>query len=275
MTPQPPAPTQAAPDPTAMPAPTSTPEPMELPDVTVEISSQGPLGPHLVDSDGMTLYLFNQDDRDAPACAGPCADKWPPLISTSALMAGEGLNADRLAIIRRADGSRQVTYNGKPLYYFADDQDPGDTMGQDSVDKWFVFSPDGGPVRASAVLNANENGALGTILTDENGNSLYLFTRDERGDSSCTGGCALAWPPLLTIDHPVAGDGLTEDRIGTISRGDGVKQVTYNGRPVYYFADDEKPGDAMGQDRGRVWFVVTTDGGPVYTNAPVNAAENG
>ncbi|MCH2511333.1 MAG: CHRD domain-containing protein [Dehalococcoidia bacterium] len=275
MTPQPPAPTQAAPDPTAMPAPTSTPEPMELPDVTVEISSQGPLGPHLVDSDGMTLYLFNQDDRDAPACAGPCADKWPPLISTSALMAGEGVNADRLATIRRADGSRQVTYNGKPLYYFADDQDPGDTMGQDSVDKWFVFSPDGGPVRTSAVLNANENGALGTILTDENGNSLYLFTRDERGDSSCTGGCALAWPPLLTIDHPVAGDGLTEDRIGTISRGDGVKQVTYNGRPVYYFADDEKPGDAMGQDRGRVWFVVTTDGGPVYTNAPVNAAETG
>ena len=79
---------------------------------------------------------------------------------------------------------------------------------------------------------------------DAAGRSLYLFTRDERNVSNCAGGCALAWPPLITVEDPVPGEGLAEDRIGTTAREDGSKQVTYNGRPLYYFAADEKPGDA-------------------------------
>ncbi|MCH8297286.1 MAG: hypothetical protein IH873_04405 [Chloroflexi bacterium] len=272
-----PAPT-AMPQATSAPAPTATPQPTSAPVAaaanTVEVSSQGPLGNHLVDADGMTLYLFTKDERNVSVCAGPCANAWPPLIADGDPSAGEGLDAGRLATIQREDGSSQVTYNGKPLYYFANDEKPGDTLGQDRVDKWYVVSPDGGAVYTKAPVNASENGAFGTILMDAAGRSLYLFTKDERNITNCSGGCARAWPPLITVEDPVAGEGLAESRIGTISRGDGAKQVTYNGKPLYYFAKDEKPGDAMGQDVGGVWFVVTTDGGAVYTNAPVNASEN-
>ncbi|PKB72472.1 MAG: hypothetical protein BZY87_00005, partial [SAR202 cluster bacterium Io17-Chloro-G6] len=271
-TPQPAAtstPTQAAPDSTSAPVPEDTVT------NTVEVSNQGSLGSHLVDSDGMTLYLFTNDERNVSNCSGGCADTWPPLLVDDLALAGEGLDGKLLKIIDRGDGIGQVTYNGKPLYYFANDRTPADTLGQNQGDAWFVVSPDGGPIRTTATVNTTKNSRLGTILTDAGGNSLYLFTNDEQNVTTCGGGCALAWPPLLTIDDPAAGAGLDEDRIGVISRANGAKQVTYNGWPLYYFAGDEKPGDTKGQDRGGVWFVVTTYGGPVYTNALVNAALNG
>ena len=260
----------------AGPDPTNTSEPaMTVIAANVEVSNRGSLGSHLVDADGMTLYLFTNDERNVSNCSGGCLDAWPPLLTDGDPVAGEGLDASRLASIQRDDGSSQVTYNGKPLYHFASNQTSADTLGQDRGDVWFVVSPEGAPIRTIAAVNAAVNSALGSILTDLDGNSLYLYTRDERNVSNCEGGCALAWPPLLTIDDPAPGDGLNEDRIGTISRGNGAKQVTYNGRPLYYFAADEKPGDTNGQDRGDVWFVLNTDGGAVYTKAPVNAAENG
>ena len=97
---------------------------------------------------------------------------------------------------------------------------------------------------------------------DASGRSLYLFTRDEPGVSKCSGGCALAWPPLVTVDHPAAGEGVDGNLLNTISREDGSVQVTYNGRPVYYFASDEKPGDTNGQAVGDVWFTVSMEGEP-------------
>ena len=281
-TPQPPPATAAAPDPTAMapdptamaPDPTAMPPAMELVNASIEVSSQGSAGPHLVDADGMTLYLFTNDERNISNCSGGCADAWPPLLTKDSTTAGDGLDSERLSTFEREDGSQHVTYNGKPLYYFATDADSGDTLGQDRGDVWYLVSPDGGPIKTAATVNATENATLGTILTDSDGNSLYLYTRDEREVSNCSGGCALAWPPVLSVEDPVAGEGLSEDRIGSISRGNGAKQVTYNGWPFYYFAPDEKPGDAKGQDIGGVWFVLSTDGGAVYTNAPVNATEN-
>ncbi len=219
----------------------------------------------------MTLYLYTRDMRNVSNCSDGCAEAWPPVLTVENAIAGEGLDGERLSTFQREDGSKHVTYNGKPLYYFANDSSPGDTAGQDRGDVWYLVSPDGGPIKTAVTVNAAENGALGTMLADSDGNSLYLYTRDERNVSNCASGCALAWPPVLTVDNPVAGEGLAEDRIGSISRDNVAKQVAYNGWPLYYFAADEKPGDALGQDRGGVWFVLTTDGGAIYTNAPVNS----
>ncbi|MDA0263284.1 MAG: CHRD domain-containing protein [Chloroflexi bacterium] len=261
--------TQPAPDPTSTTAP-------EVPAAsTVAVSSQGPLGRHLVDADGMALYLYTKDERNISNCSAGCAEAWPPLMAGGDPVAGEGIDAARLGAIEREDGGSQVTYNGKPLYYFANDTKAGDTLGQDRGGVWFVVSPDGGPIRTTASVTATESAGLGTFLADPSGNALYLYTKDEREVSNCSGGCALAWPPLLTVEDPLAGEGLAEDRIGATTRADGSKQVTYNGWPLYYFAADEKPGDTLGQDRGGVWFVLTTDGGAIYTNAPINAAEAG
>ena len=102
-----------------------------------------------------------------------------------------------------------------------------------------------------------EDAGLGAILADAAGPSLYLYTRDEPNVSNCTGGCALAWPPLITAEDPAAGEGINAARLGTTTRADGSKQVTFDNWPLYYYASDEKPGDAIGQNRGEVWFVIS------------------
>jgi predicted lipoprotein with Yx(FWY)xxD motif len=180
------------------------------------------------------------------------------LITLGDPAAGEGVNEDRLSSITREDGSSQVTYNGWPLYYFVADEKPGDANGQDSGGRWFVVTPDGGPVQTNAAVNVFENETLGAILVDASGRTLYLFTNDEPSVSNCSGGCALAWPPLVTVDDPAAGDGVVGGLLGTVTREDGSAQVTHNGRPVYYYAGDEKPGDTNGHEVGGVWFAVST-----------------
>ena len=110
-----------------------------------------------------------------------------------------------------------------------------------------MVSAYGGPIQNNAAVNLAENPDFGTILVEASGRTLYLFTVDEREKSNCSGGCATAWPPLLTIGDPTAGEGVNADRLGTITREDGSTQVTYNGWPLYYFQNDQEPGDTTGQ----------------------------
>ncbi len=100
--------------------------------------------------------------------------------------------------------------------------------------------------------------SLGDILVDQDGNTLYLFLPDAQGPSVCNDGCAAAWPPLLS--GPVAGDGVDAGLLGTATRADGSEQVTYNGWPLYYYADDAAAGDTNGQGVNDVWYVVSAGG---------------
>jgi predicted lipoprotein with Yx(FWY)xxD motif len=120
----------------------------------------------------------------------------------------------------------------------------------------------GVPVTGAATVNVTEVGTFGQALVDGEGRSLYLFTNDtqDSGTSSCTGDCLVKWPPLLTDGEPVAGTGMDAAMLGTITLPDGTTQVTYNGWPLYYFADDTAPGDALGQGVGGVWFLVSPTG---------------
>lgn len=227
---------------------------------SVTLSQHAELGNILVDSGGNTLYLFTRDEREASNCSGGCAESWPPLAAEGEPTGGDGVDAGRLGTITRGDGGTQVTYNGWPLYNFANDESPGDTNGQNRGGRWFVVSSFGGPIQTDATVSSAENATMGTIVMEASGRSLYLLTRDEPGVSSCTGRCALSWPPLLTVGAPAAGDGATSALVGTATRDDGSMQVTYNGWPLYYFARDVKPGDTGGQGRGGVWFVVSPSG---------------
>lgn len=237
---------------------------------TVAVSQNSEFGNILVDADGNTLYLFTDDEREKSNCTGGCATTWPPLITVGDPVAGDGVNAGKLETITRDDGSIQVTYNGWPLYYFANDSDPSDTNGQYGT--WFVVSVHGGPIQRNAAVNTAENSEFGTILVEASGRTLYLFTDDEREKSNCADGCARAWPPLITVGDPVAGEGVTDSKLETITRDDGYVQVTYNGWPLYYVASDEKPGDTKGQYG--TWFVVSIFGGPIQRNAAVSVAEH-
>jgi LPXTG-motif cell wall-anchored protein len=97
---------------------------------------------------------------------------------------------------------------------------------------------------------------LGKFLTDDKGMTLYMYTRDTANTSNCYDQCATRWPALVqAAGQPVAPAGLT-GALATAARKDGTQQVTYNGMPLYYFAQDTKPGDTNGQNVGTVWFVV-------------------
>lgn len=103
------------------------------------------LGDVLVDADGLTLYLFEQDEGDTSTCYDECAATWPPLLSDEPT-AGDGVDEALLGTTEREDGELQVTYDGQPLYLFASDQAAGDVGGQGIGDVWFVLDASGAAV---------------------------------------------------------------------------------------------------------------------------------
>jgi predicted lipoprotein with Yx(FWY)xxD motif len=105
--------------------------------------------------------------------------------------------------------------------------------------------------------------SFGKILYDGRGYVLYAFTRDPRGKSVCGGACARAWPPYAVKSRPRAGAGVTAGRLGTAKRPDGSLQVTYAGRPLYYYVGDRKPGEILCQnvkEFGGLWLVMRPSG---------------
>ena len=109
----------------------------------VDLSQGSSLGSFLVDSKGMTLYLYTKDTANTSNCSGQCLVNWPALLTTGAPTAGTGVDASLLGTTTRKDGTIQVTYNGIPLYYFFKDQAPGDTNGQGVGNVWYVLGGDG------------------------------------------------------------------------------------------------------------------------------------
>ena len=105
---------------------------------------------------------------------------------------------------------------------------------------------------------------FGKVLADGRGQALYLFEKERRGRSECYGACARAWPPVLANGRPVAGKGVRKRLLGTTTRRGGRRQITYRGRPLYYYVDDA-PGRILCHDVvefGGRWLVVRPDGTP-------------
>jgi len=111
--------------------------------VVVDAGQNATLGYFLVDSKGMTLYLYTKDSPNTSNCYAACATAWPPLLTSGAPTAGAGVTAALLGITKRTDGTTQVTYNGWPLYYWVNDKNPGDTTGENVQNVWFVVTPAG------------------------------------------------------------------------------------------------------------------------------------
>ena len=127
----------------------------------------------------------------------------------------------------------------------------------------------GSPTAAATVDLKTASSSAGNIVVDAKGMSLYFFTKDvkDSGTSACTGGCLTAWPPLLTTAATPAAEGIT-GTLGTITTPDGAKQVTLNGLPLYYFAQDKNPGDILGQGVNGVWYLASPAGEMIRTAAP-------
>jgi predicted lipoprotein with Yx(FWY)xxD motif len=118
-----------------------------------------------------------------------------------------------------------------------------------------AFAANDSVSRGASVSVASTN--LGKVITDARGRTLYLFEKDRRGHSACSGACAAYWPPLLTHGKPVAHGGAKQSLLGTIKRANGARQVTYAGHPLYRYIADTKRGETSGE--GSVLFGAGGD----------------
>lgn len=127
-----------------------------------------------------------------------------------------------------------------------------------------VVSPGAGAVTGLKLGTTS----LGKVVTDQNGLTLYLFTKDTRGTSTsaCTGPCLSAWPPALAGSSLPTLDGVS-GQVATIQTPGGGKQVTLDGWPLYYYVKDRAAGDVTGQNVQGVWFVLDAGGKPVTATA--------
>lgn len=128
-----------------------------------------------------------------------------------------------------------------------------------------------GSSRAShGALVALRKTALGTILVDGRGRTLYLFERDRKGASRCNAACLTYWPPLTSTGTPRAGKGVQRSMLGLTHSGGRARQVTYAGHPLYLFVGDKRPGDTAGEglkNFGAEWYAVGANGHTVEQGA--------
>jgi predicted lipoprotein with Yx(FWY)xxD motif len=122
---------------------------------------------------------------------------------------------------------------------------------------------DPAPAGSVAVLTVASAPKVGPVLVDSKGFTVYDFHKDKGTTSSCYGGCAGVWPPVLTEGAPQTGEGASAAKLGTTQRKDGTTQVTYAGHALYTYAADKKPGEANGNDIdsfGAEWYALQGSG---------------
>ncbi|MFC9231938.1 SCO0930 family lipoprotein [Streptomyces decoyicus] len=114
---------------------------------------------------------------------------------------------------------------------------------------------------SAGTLALHQDAALGPVVTDSKGMTLYRFDKDtpDPSKSNCSGSCATTWP-VVPADGASAPAGIDKSKLGSVTRADGSKQLTIGGWPAYRFAKDTKPGDTKGQGVGGTWNALAADG---------------
>jgi predicted lipoprotein with Yx(FWY)xxD motif len=151
-------------------------------------------------------------------------------------------------MVYRPKVGEQITYAGHPLYLF--DSGPGQLTGNEFDEPtkppwhgiWYVMSPQGLPLPWAGTLTTdtiNNRTVLAALMMTGGGwhaIPVYADSADSSGQSTCTGTCAVTWPPLLTESTSALINGLQAKSVGTITRSDGTTQVTYDGKPLYLYS---------------------------------------
>ena len=140
-------------------ATTLTAPPTTDPSLTLTVQ-HSPAGPILATGRGMTLYDFSPDSPHHSACLNDgCVFQWPPLLASGPVRVGNGVDAALVGMLRRPNGSTQLSYGGHPLYTYVLDATPGLVMGQ-AIDQdgglWYVLDPAGRQVTTSFSVTAGQ-----------------------------------------------------------------------------------------------------------------------
>jgi predicted lipoprotein with Yx(FWY)xxD motif len=252
----------------------------------VGVAATGDLGEVLVAANGLTLYAFTKDVDGVSTCFDACATAWPAVTVDEGFAVASGLDAAIFTTVDRPDGTKQLKAGKWPLYFYAGDGAPGETNGQGVSGVWFAVTTEGklkqpgapapespaaapapapapaaapAPAPAAAagpVVQLAPVGNLGEVMVGANGNTLYAFTNDPAGQTTCFDACATAWPPLLVDPGFVISDELAATGAATITRPDGTTQLVMGPWALYYYAGDGAPGEANGQGQNDKWFAV-------------------
>jgi predicted lipoprotein with Yx(FWY)xxD motif len=173
-----------------------------------------------------------------------------PLLLAAALVAGCGSSSKSTSSSSSAPAASASTAASSPAGPYGSSRSAP-----------AASTPAAAPAAATAVTVSTKTAKVGTVLAGRRGLTLYMFEADKTGSSSCTGACAQVWPPLTGSAH-ASGKAMSAD-LGTITRSDGTKQVTYKGHPLYYFTKDKDNGDAYGEGVkafGANWYVLAPSG---------------
>jgi predicted lipoprotein with Yx(FWY)xxD motif len=126
----------------------------------------------------------------------------------------------------------------------------------------------------SGLVITTKSGSAGAFLTDGSGRAVYLWMKDGKDSSACSGACAGAWPPVTTTGAVTASGGVNMAGLSTITRPGGAKQVIYDGHPLYYFSGDSGPGQVNGPGSdgfGAKWWLVDPAGTSITAAVTVSS----
>ncbi len=116
--------------------------------MSLSVATDAKFGQILVDSTGMSLYLFEKDQGTTTACTGKCVAAWPAATVSGSPTVGTGVDQSKVSTVKRSDGAEQLAYNGHLLYRFAGDHTAGETNGQDFGGIWYLVNPAGSSVES-------------------------------------------------------------------------------------------------------------------------------
>jgi predicted lipoprotein with Yx(FWY)xxD motif len=236
------------------------------------LQADATLGNFLVDGNGKTLYFFSSDVGGQSKCTGSCLAEWKVYYAPN-IQPGDGVSASDFGTITRTDGDMQTTYKGWPLYYFIDDEKPGDTKGEGDDGIWFVAKPDYSIMIASTQLvGENTKSYVNTPTFQEGtgesvffvdfatGHTLYTFSKDfkdvnkfTKSDLSNNAVWSMYYTDITTLPST-----LSKDDFGMITVFSN-SQLTYKGHPLYRYSGDANPGDTKGITYGApgIWPIAT------------------
>ncbi|MBL3655828.1 hypothetical protein [Fulvivirga sediminis] len=242
---------------------------------SVIITDNSTYGNILTDNKGITLYFFSKDTKGASVCENGCLAAWPTFYDEE-LTVGSGLSKSDFGTITRADGKKQNTYKGWPLYYYAPSEgieDPGETKGENVGGVWFVAKPDYSIMIVSAQLvgadgknytsDYKEGNEEAVYFVDSEGKTLYAFKNDEKNTNNFTAddfSNNSAWPIYEQASLGAIPSVLSSNDFAVIEVAD-KKQLTYKGWPLYYFGQDAARGDNKGVSvpSPGVWPIVNSN----------------
>jgi predicted lipoprotein with Yx(FWY)xxD motif len=240
-------------DPEVKPVPN---EPVVVTKAALKMGTNTNFGTVLMDQKDKTLYFFSMDANGTSSCTGGCETVWPVFYAEDATVPA-GMTSTDMATITRADGKKQTTFKGWPLYYYASDVNNGDTKGDGVGGSWFVAKPDYSIMLANTQLVGNngksytfdtkEGTGVTQYLTDTYGRTLYAYAPDTYNVNTYTKADLsnnATWP-IFESEIQNLPSVISKDLIVQITAV-GKKQLTFKGHPLYYFGPDAKRGETKG-----------------------------